>query len=73
MPQRHDTITATLIGTSLADSAIADVARAAADALDIMSSPHASDAYRRRAAATLATRALREARDGALRRSGALA
>jgi len=67
VPQRGDAVRAALIGSKLSDAAIADAARAAADALAVMSSPHASDAYRRRAAAALGTRALAQARDDALR------
>jgi len=71
VPQRHDAITDALLGAPLSDAAIDEAARAAADALEIMSGPHASDGYRRRAATTLGARALREARDRAARSSGA--
>jgi CO/xanthine dehydrogenase FAD-binding subunit len=67
VPQRSDAVRAALIGSKLSDAAIAGAARAAADAIAVMSSPHASDAYRRRAAAALGTRALAQARDDALR------
>lgn len=59
-----------LIGFTLSDVAIGDAVRAATEKLDIMTSPHASDDYRRRAARVLAARALAEARDGALARTG---
>jgi carbon-monoxide dehydrogenase medium subunit len=67
-PQRIDAVADALLGSQLSDAAIDKAARAAADAIEIMSSPHASDAYRRRAAATLGARALAQARDAALRR-----
>jgi len=72
VPQRHDAATDALVGSRLSDDAIIEVARAAAGAIDLMSSPHASDGYHRRAAATLGARALMQARDDAMRRSGAL-
>lgn len=63
VPYRHDAVA--LVGSRLTDAAIIEAARAAADAIEIMPSSHASDAYRRRAAATLAARALMQARDAA--------
>ncbi|MBV8836238.1 MAG: FAD binding domain-containing protein [Alphaproteobacteria bacterium] len=69
VPHRHDA--AVLVGSRLTDAAIIETANAAADALEIMSSPHASDGYRRRAAAALGARALMQARDHAARQSGA--
>ena len=59
----------TLIGSTLSDAAIDEAVRSATDTLEIMSSPHASDGYRRRAARVLAVRALHEARDQALARA----
>jgi CO/xanthine dehydrogenase FAD-binding subunit len=59
-----------LIGSRLSDSDIIEAARAGADEIEIMSSPHASDGYRRRAAAALGARALVRARDQATRRAG---
>ena len=58
---------ARLIGSRLSDAEIREAARAAA-AVDWRScpSPHASDDYRRRAAAVLGARALAHARDDAL-------
>lgn len=56
-----------LVGSTLSDEAIADALAGDIEALEIMSSPHASDAYRRRAAGVLAARAIAEARDHALR------
>ena len=70
VPRRSDAVRAALLGSTLSDADIADAARAAADEIEIMSSPHASDAYRRRAAAALGARALAQARDAAMRRSG---
>jgi CO/xanthine dehydrogenase FAD-binding subunit len=55
-----------LIGSRLSDHDIDDAMRAAVEAIEIMSSPHASDGYRRRAAMTLGARALAQARDAAL-------
>jgi len=66
-PRRIDAVADALIGTQLSDLAIAEAARAAAHSIEIMSSPHASDGYRRRAAAALGTRALAQARGAALR------
>jgi carbon-monoxide dehydrogenase medium subunit len=43
-----------------------EAVRAAVASIEIMSSPHASDDYRRRAAATLGARALMQAREAAL-------
>jgi CO/xanthine dehydrogenase FAD-binding subunit len=61
-PQRLD---AALIGTMMRDADIRDAVRPAVDEIEIMSSPHASDAYRRRAAMALGIRALTDARDRA--------
>jgi carbon-monoxide dehydrogenase medium subunit len=66
-PQRYDSVAGSLIGSHLSDDEIANAAYAAADEIEIMSSPHASDAYRRRAAATLGARALMQARNDAMR------
>lgn len=67
-PRCIDAVADALIGSQLSDAAIAEAARAAANAIEIMSSPHASDGYRRRAAAALGTRALAQARGAALGR-----
>jgi CO/xanthine dehydrogenase FAD-binding subunit len=64
-PQRLDAVAQALIGSTLTDGDIRDAVRAAVDDMEIMSSPHASDAYRRRAAAALGIRALTDARDRA--------
>jgi len=66
VPQRFDA--AALIGSRLSDAEISEATRVAADSIEIMTSPHASDGYRRRAAAVLGVRALVQARDDALRR-----
>ena len=59
-----------LIGSTLTDAEIGEAVRGAADTdLEIMTSPHASYAYRRRAAGVLAARALAEARDDACGRT----
>jgi CO/xanthine dehydrogenase FAD-binding subunit len=68
-PQRLDQVAQALVGTMLGDAEIRDAVRAAVDDIEIMSSPHASDAYRRRAAAALGIRALTDARDRALGRA----
>jgi CO/xanthine dehydrogenase FAD-binding subunit len=65
-PQRLDAAAQALIGSTLSDAEIRNAVRAAVDGIEIMSSPHASDPYRRRAAATLGIRALTDARDRAL-------
>jgi CO/xanthine dehydrogenase FAD-binding subunit len=60
----------TLIGSVLSDAEIGDAVRQAIETIEIMTSPHASDGYRRRAAGVLAARALAEARDDALAQTG---
>ena len=69
IPQRIDAVGNALVGSRLSDAEIGAAARAAATSIEIMSSPHASDDYRRRAAATLGARALAQARDDATRRA----
>jgi CO/xanthine dehydrogenase FAD-binding subunit len=61
-PIRLDAAAEALIGSLLFDRDIADAVHAAVASIEIMNSPHASDGYRRRAAATLAVRALTQAR-----------
>ena len=63
-PIRLDAVDA-LIGSRLSDRDIEEAVHTAVATIEIMSSPHASDAYRRRAAATLGVRALTQARDAA--------
>ena len=63
-PIRLDAVDA-LIGSHLSDRDITEAVRAAVASIEIMSSSHASDDYRRRAAATLGARALMQARDAA--------
>ena len=63
-PIRLDAVDA-LIGSPLSDRDITEAVRAAVGSIEIMRSPHASDDYRRRAAATLGARALMQARDAA--------
>ena len=67
VPRRLDAFCGALSGSRLSNAEIREAARAAAASLEIMSSPHAGDDYRRRAAATLGARALAQARDDALR------
>ena len=55
-----------LAGTRVTDAEIADATRGAAETLETYSDIHVSAAYRKRVAATLARRALTEARDQAL-------
>ena|SRR5689334_5371520 len=71
VPTRLDHAGRSLVGTTLSDEAIHVAIAAAIDALEIMTDPHASTAYRRRAAQALAVRALADARDGASRRGAA--
>lgn len=66
VPQRLDSVTDALQGSMLSDAEIGAAVRAATNTLEIMTSPHASDAYRRRAAVVLGIRALAQARDHAL-------
>lgn len=56
---------AALVAGTLGDAEIAAAARAAVADLDAMSDPHASAAYRKRAAADLVAKALIDARDSA--------
>jgi len=60
-----------LAGTTLDAARVRDSVRGALAGVEPMSDPHASPAYRRRAAAELATRAIAEAHDEALERSHA--
>jgi len=62
-PVRLDAVGDALTGSRLSDREIAEAVQTAVASIEIMSSPHASDDYRRRAAATLGTRALMQARD----------
>ncbi len=66
VPQRLDAAADALVGSRLSDDEIGQAVRAAVDTIEIMTSSHASDGYRRRAAAVLGTRALAEARDHAI-------
>jgi len=72
VPRRLDTVGDSLMASDLSHAQIRDAVRAATASLEIMSSPHASDDYRRRAAETLGARALAQARDDALHRAGHL-
>jgi carbon-monoxide dehydrogenase medium subunit len=55
-----------LAGTTLDPAKVRDAVRAALAGVETMSDPHASPAYRRRAAAELASRAVAQAREEAL-------
>lgn len=72
LPRRIDSVARALVGSRLSDAEVADAARCAADEIEVMTSPHASDGYRRRAAAALGARALAEARERATRSCGTL-
>jgi CO/xanthine dehydrogenase FAD-binding subunit len=65
VPQRLDAVADALAGTMMTEAEIGAAVRAAVDRIEIMSSPHASDGYRRRGAAVLGARALAQARDQA--------
>lgn len=64
LPQLADVI----VGTPLSDQAIAEAAQAATHDLPAMTDPHASPAYRKRAAAKLIADALMSARASALQK-----
>jgi CO/xanthine dehydrogenase FAD-binding subunit len=64
-PVRLDSVAAALVGTPLAEDAVRKAVEAATADLETADDLHASAAYRRRVAATLARRALIEARDRA--------
>jgi CO/xanthine dehydrogenase FAD-binding subunit len=66
VPRRIDAVADALVGTLLSDAEIDAAVRGAIATMEIMSSPHASDGYRRRAVAVLGVRALMQARDHAL-------
>ena len=65
-PVSLDAASERLIGTALGETEIVDALRSATAELDAVSDLHASAAYRKRTAATLARRALLQARDAAL-------
>jgi CO/xanthine dehydrogenase FAD-binding subunit len=69
VPRRLDAVADALVGSVLADAEIGEAVRGAVETIEIMSSPHASDGYRRRAAAVLGVRALTQARDHARARA----
>jgi len=66
VPTRLGGVTDALVGLRLLDAEIDAAVRDAVAAIEIMPSPHASDGYRRRAAAALGIRALVQAREHAL-------
>jgi CO/xanthine dehydrogenase FAD-binding subunit len=66
VPRRLDKVADALVGSLLSDADTDEAVRAAVATMEIMASPHASDDYRRRAAAALGIRALMQARDHAL-------
>jgi CO/xanthine dehydrogenase FAD-binding subunit len=68
IPQAHTEIAQRLVGTTLDDAAIADVAAAVARAVEPDADLHASAEYRRHLAGVLAKRVLVAARDDARRR-----
>jgi CO/xanthine dehydrogenase FAD-binding subunit len=64
-PAKLEAASVALVGTKLSDADIRDAVADEIEALDAMSDPHASAAYRRRAARLLALRALVDARERA--------
>jgi CO/xanthine dehydrogenase FAD-binding subunit len=70
-PVRLQTSARALIGTRLTDADIRQALAGATDRLEIMTDPHGSPDFRRRAATALALRALVEARDEAQNLAGA--
>lgn len=65
VPTRLDRVAQALIGSDLSDQAIRTAVEPAVAELEIMVDAHASPAYRRRVAASLAVRAIAAARDDA--------
>lgn len=64
-PVRLDALSDTLVGSRLEEAAVRDAVAAAGENLETVDDLHASAAYRRRVAATLARRAILDARDQA--------
>jgi len=64
-PVRLDRVSAALLGSRLEEAAVGAAVAAAAEGLETVDDLHASAAYRRRVAATLARRAILDARDEA--------
>ncbi len=64
-PVRLDRVSAALLGSRLDEAAVRGAVAAAAEDLETVDDLHASAAYRRRVAATLARRAILDARDEA--------
>jgi CO/xanthine dehydrogenase FAD-binding subunit len=64
-PVRLDAASDALLGSRLEEAAVRDAVTAAAEALETVDDLHASAAYRRRVAASLARRAILDARDEA--------
>jgi CO/xanthine dehydrogenase FAD-binding subunit len=64
-PVRLDRVSDALVGSRLEEAAVRDAVAAAAEDLETVDDLHASAAYRRRVAATLARRAILDARDEA--------
>ncbi|MGE0629751.1 MAG: xanthine dehydrogenase family protein subunit M [Hyphomicrobiaceae bacterium] len=70
VPTRLDAVANALAGTALSNADIERAVAGAAGDLEIMHDAHASDAYRRRVATGLAIRALSDARDAAIGKTG---
>jgi len=68
-PVRLHSLAEALVGSKLTDRVLGEAARAAVADLDTADDLHASAAYRKRVAAVLAERALRDARDEAMQAS----
>jgi carbon-monoxide dehydrogenase medium subunit len=65
-PVRLDAVAGALAGSRLEEGAVREATEAAAAGLETVRDPHASAAYRRRVAASLARRAILDAREEAL-------
>lgn len=70
MPTPLPSAAAALVGTSLDAKTVADAVGAACSGLEFMSDGHATPTYRRRAAEALAVKAVIEARDQAIAKTG---
>src|SRR6185369_11334903 len=71
VPHSFPEIGTRLVGTKLEESAVKDAAETAAGEVDFYGDLHASAEYRRHLAGVLAARALRAARDDAIRKQAA--
>ena len=67
VPLRLDAVASALVGTRAEEAAVRDAVRAALADVEVLTDLHASIAYRRRVAVTLAVRAVADAREAAQR------